>query len=107
MKVEDLKIASPSLAALLLEACGDRTALAAHLVAEVSALAEQLATSVERERCASHLFIVERHAGAMPIASDAIRSGAPMDEAMRDRYMRVATERRTPTLTVVRKGTDK
>lgn len=102
MTLDELKLASPSLAELVLEACGKRSALAVHLVEQISALAAEKATAVERERCAAHLFIGERHAATMPLVSEAIRTGAGLDQEARDQYMRAVTERRNPALSLIK-----
>jgi hypothetical protein len=98
--LEQLKIVSPGLAALLVETCGERNALAAHLVGELSAIAEAAATAAERERCVAHLTVGQR--GDMHVAIAAIESGALLEQGVVEQHMAAAAARRTTPLSLVK-----
>jgi hypothetical protein len=103
--LEDLHTVSPSVAALLVETCGGRRALAAHLVDEISsavAMAAARATEVERERCLAHAMLAPLSNLNLVIA--AIRSGASIRDVSAD-YLAAAKARATTPLTLAKGGT--
>lgn len=99
MTLDELRAERPAIAALLVEACGERLALAAHLVEQIAALATAKATAAERERVCAHLTLAER--GDMQTAIAAIESGAGLEADICDRHMRAAIARTTTPLSLV------